>query len=514
MSQQSSGSASDAEVKGTASYKILRNEKVGRYMVAGKALEAGEEIVTEMPFVVGPKAFTYPLCLSCYAPWPRTPENKTVCSKCGWPVCSAECETLPQHRDYECQIFARANEKFNVTAALEGSNENGVPQLECITPLRLLLESEKNPERWNQEVKDMEAHNEIRSRKEHWKMDHVNVVEYLRKQLKLDRFSEEQIQTACGILEINTFEVRTGTGNSARALYPTVALMNHSCVSNTCHSVSPTDFRIRLRTTVKLPAGGQLYGSYTHSLLPTMLRREHLLEGKHFACACPRCSDPTELGTHMSSLKCNKCDNGIVLPLDSLDRESAWKCTHCEFSTSGSAVWKVFHIIQQEVDAVESISGADGSDAIEQREAVMRKYRSVLHPRHAFHTMIRHSLAQMYGRVDEYLLDDLPDVVLEHKIDICRLLLQVLDVIEPGYSRIRGMTLYELHAPLLFIAKTQWNAGVIDEAALKSKMTEAANILKESATILCLEPPDTPEGQIGLVAKESLAQLDQSIAAL
>jgi len=44
----------------------------------------------------------------------------------------------------------------------------------------------------------------------------------------------------------------------------------------------------------------------------------------------------------------------------------------------------------------------------------------------------------MYGRVDEYLLDDLPDVVLEHKVDMCRLLLQVLDIVEPGYSRIRG----------------------------------------------------------------------------
>jgi len=51
---------------------------------------------------------------------------------------------------------------------------------------------------------------------------------------------------------------------------------------------------------------------------------------------------------------------------------------------------------------------------------------------------IRHSLTQMYGRVDEYLLDDLPDIVLEHKVDICRILLQVLDVIEPGYTRIRG----------------------------------------------------------------------------
>lgn len=73
------------------------------------------------------------------------------------------------------------------------------------------------------------------------------------------------------------------------------------------------------------------------------------------------------------------------------------------------------------------------------------------------------------------------------------------------------MTLYELHAPLLFLAKGQWNAGVIDEAGLKSKMIEAANILKEAATILSLEPLEASEGQIGLVAKESMVQLEQSI---
>lgn len=44
----------------------------------------------------------------------------------------------------------------------------------------------------------------------------------------------------------------------------------------------------------------------------------------------------------------------------------------------------------------------------------------------------------MYGRVEEYFLDDLPDILLEHKVEMCRLLLQVLDVVEPGYSRSRG----------------------------------------------------------------------------
>lgn len=74
-----------------------------------------------------------------------------------------------------------------------------------------------------------------------------------------------------------------------------------------------------------------------------------------------------------------------------------------------------------------------------------------------------------------------------------------------------GMILYELHAPLLFLAKSQWNAGVIDDAGLKSKMTEAASILQESATILSYELPDTAEGQIAAAAKESLVQLNQSI---
>ena len=85
------------------------------------------------------------------------------------------------------QIFADVREKFNVSAALSEDLQSGVPQLDCITPLRLLLASEKNPERWNKDVKEMEAHNKKRSEKFQWKADHVNVVEYIRNRLKLTR---------------------------------------------------------------------------------------------------------------------------------------------------------------------------------------------------------------------------------------------------------------------------------------------------------------------------------------
>lgn len=57
--------------------------------------------------------------------------------------------------------------------------------------------------------------------------------------------------------------------------------------------------------------------------------------------------------------------------------------------TCGTAIRKILQIIQGAVDAVELISGAEGADAIQARETVIKKYRSVLYPRHAFLTILR-----------------------------------------------------------------------------------------------------------------------------
>ncbi len=95
---------------------------------------------------------------------------------------------------------------------------------------------------------------------------------------------------------------------------------------------------------------------------------------------------------------------------------------------------------------------------------------------------------------------------------MCRQVLEVLDVVMPGKTRSRGMILYELHAPLLFLAKNQWATGVIDAAALRTKMTESAGILEDSIDILRHEPEGTPEADIATGAKLALVQLRQSIS--
>lgn len=150
-----------------------------RYVVAARDLEAGTEILTEIPFCVGPKSQSNPVCLGCYA----FADGSTLCSKCKWPVCDPTCEELPLHKNGECKVFASANAQYQLN---ENSNCPS-PQYECITPLRMLLAKEDNPIRWEEEIKSMEAH--ILERKEAspelWEIEKINVVNFIRERCKL-----------------------------------------------------------------------------------------------------------------------------------------------------------------------------------------------------------------------------------------------------------------------------------------------------------------------------------------
>ncbi|KAJ8953591.1 hypothetical protein NQ318_003014 [Aromia moschata] len=467
---------------------VQTNEAVGRFAVAKEKLKAGDIIFSEKPFAYGPKSDTYCVCLGCFEPVDST----VLCTKCSWPVCGPECEGRLCHKEYECEVFSKAKVKFQ---AVEDPTEVCL-QYECITPLRVLLAKEKDPKRWEEEVKFMEPHNDVRKEKPIWEFNQHNVVEYLRGPCKLDRFSEELIHTVCGILEVNAFEARTPTGYLIRCLFPKLAILSHNCVSNIHHAID-----------CKGTGDSEDFSSYTYSLWPTLVRREFLKESKFFDCRCERCSDKTELGTHNSTLKCNKCDNGVIMSTDPLDDRCEWKCTHCEFKTHAVAVRKVFAAIQADIDSVEYIGGPKG---IEGRETIYKRYKSVLHPKNAYMSILRSSLVQLYGRADGYELDDLPDILLERKVELCMQLLEVLNVIEPGRSRIRGLTLYELHGPLMMLARHQYQNDVISKEEFRHQLQKAIDTLLESVDILKQEPESLPEGQLAVMAMAAHKQLTES----
>lgn len=444
-----------------------------------------------------------PLCLGCLA----SANCKFFCTKCSWPVCNAQCESLPAHKDNECKVFAEAKVKFQ---AIEDCKLVCL-QYECITPLRVLLAKEKNPERWSEEVELMESHDDIRKTKPIWQFNQINVVQYLRTVGKLDRFSEELIHRVCGILEVNAFEARAASGSMVRCLFPKLAILSHNCVSNIYHSVSPHGFNVVVKASVEVPENSQLYSSYTFALWPTLVRREFLKESKFFECKCSRCRDPTELGTHMSSLKCNNCENGTIISREPLNFDSDWKCSNCDYSTTAQTVRKIYEVIQEELDAVEWLADVK---AIEQRELIFKKYQSILHPKNAYMTILRTALTQLYGRIQGYGLNNLSNLLLERKIELCNTLLEVLDIVEPGLSRIRGVTLYELHAPLMVLAKNLYNSNAISKELFRKKMEEALETLHKSVKILRHELPGTNEKQLGDVAKQAYHGLKRKLEKL
>lgn len=76
------------------------------------------------------------------------------------------------------------------------------------------------------------------------------------------------------------------------------------------------------------------------------------------------------------------------------------------------------------------------------------------------------------------------------------------------------MMIYELHAPVMFLARSEFSAGLITQEKLKERLQEPIQLLADSARILMKEDPQSPEGITGQIAKQSMEQLKASLECL
>lgn len=116
----------------------------------------------------------------------------------------------------------------------------------------------------------MEAHNEIRKNiPALWSRNQNVIVNRIRNQWKIMEFSEEEIHTICGYLEVNCFEVGQNGSNSARALFPEAYLLCHDCIPNTNHTDDATTHELIIRTTKPLKKDEVITLSYAYTLQVT-----------------------------------------------------------------------------------------------------------------------------------------------------------------------------------------------------------------------------------------------------
>lgn len=113
------------------------------------------------------------------------------------------CLTCPEHDQFECEFLANSNLDPNFL----------IDHFDLITPLRciILKRNEKKRECF-EAVMQMESHCDVRLNSSIWKLHERNVVEPLtaiKGLLMKDTENGKFIQKMCGILDVNTFEVRT-----------------------------------------------------------------------------------------------------------------------------------------------------------------------------------------------------------------------------------------------------------------------------------------------------------------
>lgn len=240
-------------------------------------------------------------------------------------------------------------------------------------------------------------------------------------------------------------------------------------------------FRLVVRASVNVKEGEMLYTTYTFTTSGTRARQEYLKKGKNFTCKCARCLDPTELNTHFSSLMCRKCSGGIIVSSNPLgkpfkrnhffslsiqltlsvfltDNDAEWHCMNCQFKTPGSAVQTVVTTIESEIKELQQLETS--IENIKLCENVLKKYSKILHPNHFLMVNMKENLIDMYGwQLSNKIENDFVTAeCLERKIELCRDVLKVLDVIQPGLNRARAMNMYEIFTSMGAVLKKNWNS--------------------------------------------------------
>jgi len=308
--------------------------------------------------------------------------------------------------------------------------------------------------------------------------------------------------------ETNAIEIRMAHSSDVMALYETACLLEHSCIPN-LHITFDKKFNITVRAGRDIKQGEHLSIMYTHSLWGTAGRREHLYSTKKFWCKCERCEDPNEFGTNFSTFY----HNGVeVLQQTPLESGSPW------VSKDGQIEIPAEEVADNMAQIGEELTLLQMKGSVDDYKEFLARYSKLLHPNHYHMLTAKHSLMQMYGRTEGYLIQDMSDEMLKEKENLCREMIELCTKLDPCRVRLQiyiGVSLYELHLPLLQYGKRKWETGQLPTEEFRKCLFEPRDMLLEALDLLKDETHDQlPEGQLRLQVKDTLTQLEQFMKTL
>ena len=139
---------------------------------------------------------------------------------------------------------------------------------------------------------------------------------------------------------------------------------------------------------------------------PTRIRKEFLRQNWYFDCNCKRCADPTECGSHLSSLVCSKSKcRGAVLPLDPFNVKSEWVCIECHVNLDAETAENLLEKAKQ-------IASKQASN-VEEYEQCIYKLGELVHPGHYLMVTLKERFIMIYD------LKAIGRPVLQRRLQLC-----------------------------------------------------------------------------------------------
>ena len=225
---------------------------------------------------------------------------------------------------------------------------------------------------------------------------------------------------------------------------------------------------LQVRAQVGIKAGEEISTRYVSSTLGNNRRRQYLGKFWYFQCRCARCSDSTEFSTHMSSVRCLACREGLLVKTDPLTSSSPWRCQSCTSLVQT-------HLVEEQVDALEDqVNQLDMTDIDSMEKMIFHLLEeTLLHPQHYIVIELSHSLIFAYNK------KSLSRPEMDRKVQLCQQVLAVLGTVDPGFTSWRGKLLNELSNTVLQISRTDYSAGTINLHTFKRRIY---NSMKYMAT--------------------------------
>ncbi len=144
---------------------------------------------------------------------------------------------------------------------------------------------------------------------------------------------------------------------------------------------------------------------------------------------------------------------------------------------------------------------------------------------------MKQKLTAILRNICDYEINTQPKL-LERKIELCEEILPILNVLQPGISRLKGIALYEYFNSMVeltiynmneknisvrdgVVRLLFWNMSFQSKClhahCLQDQLVTAEQIAKESLKMLLYEPPSTPEGHLAKNAMLKLKSIRENI---